>query len=264
VTARADRSRTPGGFTLIELMIAMTLGLLLVLIIAQVFLDSKAAYTSIEELSRVQENARFTMNQMGRIVRMAGYVTNPVDYANRATIFPPTAPALDALDGGGNVPDTVIVRMQGSGAGTADGSVLDCQGNEIAGGNLSVNKYYLATGSNGLTNSLFCDITGSTIVPVAPAQPVELVQNVDDLQVLYGEDTDGDLSANRYVNKSGVSNMDNVVAVRIAALFESNDAAASANDGKTYALLDASYGPINDRRMRRIYTTTITLRNRAQ
>ena len=46
------------GFTMIELMIAMTLGLFIVLVVEQVFLSSKDSYTTVEELSRLQENAR--------------------------------------------------------------------------------------------------------------------------------------------------------------------------------------------------------------
>jgi type IV pilus assembly protein PilW len=245
------------GFTLVEMMIAMALGLLLVLVIAQIFLGSKEAYKSIEEMSRLQENARFAVAQLGRVVRMAAYMTDPL--GNRATIFPAAARALDAVDGGGSASDQITVRYQGSGTPLADGSVLDCQGNAIKGGDLAVNKYYLANGANGRT-SLFCDNTGT----IGPANAVvELVPNVENMQVLFGEDTDADFAANRYVKKTDVANLDNVVSVRLALLFTTNDFVATAVDSNTYTLLDVNYDPVDDRRVRRAYATTIALRNRA-
>jgi type IV pilus assembly protein PilW len=84
------------------------------------------------------------------------------------------------------------------------------------------------------------------------------------MQVLYGEDTDGNLSANKYVHKATVGNVDNVVAVRIAVMFVSEDFAASAADLRQYPMLDATYTATGDRRMRRVFTTTVTLRNQAQ
>jgi type IV pilus assembly protein PilW len=245
------------GFTLVEMMIAMALGLFLVLVISQIFLGSKEAYKNIEEMSRLQENARFAVGQLGRVVRMAAYMTDPL--GNRAAIFPAAARAIDAVDGGGSASDQITVRYQGSGAPLADGSVLDCQGNEIKGGDLTVNKYYLANGANGRT-SLFCDNTG-TIVPATAA--VELVPNVENMQVLFGEDTDADFAANRYVKATDVANLDNVVSVRLALLLSTNDFIATTLDTNTYTLLDAAYDPVDDRRVRRVYATTITLRNRA-
>jgi type IV pilus assembly protein PilW len=247
------------GFTMVEMMVAMALGLLLVLVIAQIFIGSKEAYNSIEEMSRLQENARFAVGQLGRVVRMASFMTDPL--GNRVILFPAAARALDAVDGGGPASDQLTVRYQGSGAPAADGTVLDCRGNQIKGGDLAVNRYYLANGANGRT-SFFCDNTG-TVGP-ATTGPIELVPNVENMQVLLGEDTNADFAADRYVTTAGVANLDNVVSVRIALLLTTNDFIATALDTNTYAILDATYDPVDDRRVRRVYSTTVTLRNRAQ
>lgn len=61
------------GFTLIELMVAMAIGAALMVGVAQVFTSSKAAYRVTENLSRIQENGRFAMDDMSWYVRMAGY-----------------------------------------------------------------------------------------------------------------------------------------------------------------------------------------------
>jgi len=248
------------GFTIVELMVAMALGLVIVLVIAQVFVSSKQSYTTTEEMSRLQEDARYGLGQMSRVVRMAGYISNPLDAANLATIYPSTARAIDGAEGAAGANDTLTVRFQGSGA-TADGSVLDCVGNEIAAGNKAVNYYYIATGANG-HSSLFCDNTG-TVGP-ATTGPVELVPNVEAMQILYGVDTDGDYAANYYVTRDLVANPDQIVSARIGILFASNDFVASALDTSSHSVLDASTAAPNDRRLRRVYTTTVTLRNRTQ
>jgi type IV pilus assembly protein PilW len=61
------------GLTLIELMIAITIGLILVLGLIQVFSASRAAYQLSQGIARNQENARFALDFMQRDIRMAGH-----------------------------------------------------------------------------------------------------------------------------------------------------------------------------------------------
>ena len=80
---------------------------------------------------------------------------------------------------------------------------------------------------------------------------VEMIEGVENMQILYGEDTDNNKTANRYVasDTAGLV-MNNVVSVRLTLTLrtiEDNVAGVTAN---------------GDRRIRRTYTTTITIRNR--
>lgn len=61
------------GVSLIELMIALVIGLVLMLGIVQVFAASKSAYRLSEGLARTQENARFAIDYLQRDIRMAGH-----------------------------------------------------------------------------------------------------------------------------------------------------------------------------------------------
>ncbi|MBB5882872.1 type IV pilus assembly protein PilW [Xanthomonas arboricola] len=61
------------GVSLIELMIALVIGLVLMLGILQVFAASKTAYRLSEGLARTQENARFAIDYLQRDIRMAGH-----------------------------------------------------------------------------------------------------------------------------------------------------------------------------------------------
>ena len=64
------------GFTLVETMIAMTIGLILLAAVAQVFATRRATYQFTDGLSRVHENGRFGMHFLTWDAHMAGLVTD--------------------------------------------------------------------------------------------------------------------------------------------------------------------------------------------
>lgn len=67
--ARINSSIGRKGVSLIELMIAMVLGLLLLGAVIQLFVGSKVTYTSNEAVARIQENGRFSMQLLQREFR---------------------------------------------------------------------------------------------------------------------------------------------------------------------------------------------------
>jgi len=96
--------------------------------------------------------------------------------------------------------------------------------------------------------------------------PLELVDGVDGMQILYGITTNTDTSANQYltaVNVNAGNLWGSVVSVRIALLLRTVSTVTRQPDINVYNLLGVIYGPFNDLRLRRIFTTTITLRNRS-
>lgn len=62
------------GFSLIELMIAMTIGLVILAAVVQIFIRSHATSQLDEGMSRIQESARFAMDFLSKDIRMAGYM----------------------------------------------------------------------------------------------------------------------------------------------------------------------------------------------
>ncbi len=84
------------GLSLIELMVAMALGLLLMTGVVSVFISAKQSYTHQDATSQIQENARFALEMMTREMRMVGYggcsdsvsVANTLDsYSGLATDY---------------------------------------------------------------------------------------------------------------------------------------------------------------------------------
>lgn len=62
------------GLSLIELMISITLGLILLTGVMQMFLSSRAVFSTQQGMSRIQESGRLAMEFVSRDVRMAGYM----------------------------------------------------------------------------------------------------------------------------------------------------------------------------------------------
>lgn len=69
------------GVSLIELLVALAIGLFLIFGITQVYLDSKQAYTVNDAVARLQETARYAMSVMEPDIRMAnswGLMNDPI------------------------------------------------------------------------------------------------------------------------------------------------------------------------------------------
>jgi type IV pilus assembly protein PilW len=72
-TSRSFSRQSWRGFSLVELLIGMAVGLALVLVISYAYLGSKQTFRLQDTLSRMQENARFVFETLGFDVRMAGF-----------------------------------------------------------------------------------------------------------------------------------------------------------------------------------------------
>lgn len=71
---RAKRSLLQNGFTLVELMVAMVVGLILMAGVLQIYLSSKQSDRVLTAEARMQENGRFAMHFLVHDLRMAGYM----------------------------------------------------------------------------------------------------------------------------------------------------------------------------------------------
>lgn len=65
------------GLSLIELMVAITLGLLLTAAVIQAFLSSRGVFRMQDAMSRTQENGRFAVSFLTQDIRMAGFMGCP-------------------------------------------------------------------------------------------------------------------------------------------------------------------------------------------
>ena len=95
-TPRLRKLYSQSGFTLVELMVALVLGLILTGGVINIYISSKQTYRMQDNQSRLQENGRFALQFLTKDLRMAGYMgcntlatITPNIIANAA---PPPAP----------------------------------------------------------------------------------------------------------------------------------------------------------------------------
>lgn len=90
--------------------------------------------------------------------------------------------------------------------------------------------------------------------------PQELIEGVENLQILFGVDSDGDQYPNQYLSADNVLDFDDVVAVRVMLLVRSIDDNVT-DTPQTYTYNGATV-TANDRRLRQTFSATVALRNR--
>lgn len=323
------------GFTLVELMIAITLGFIVVGAVGSLYLSARQSFRTTDNMSRMQENARLAIETLARDVRMAGYVgcgnlqnatvttianapvpnlspanaINGDDFVSPTTAYLGTAitrsagdtvSIMGAFGGGvsltGNLSTSnAQIHIAGNPLDFKVGDVLMVSGCTNAdifrpttvsnGGGISINMVHgnstntgNRVGTYGVDGQVFkmerytyfigTNTFGkralyrtNTVTGVA-TNPQELIEDVSDMQIEYGRDTNADGSADTYSNATGVgTNWQQVVSARISLLLASPEDNVVTSP-QTYSYNGASV-TAGDKRLYQVLTSTIALRNRA-
>ena len=141
------------------------------------------------------------------------------------------------------------------------------------------NVYYIRPCSDRGTNSV-CDANDDNGNPIptlvrlslvtGPAmQATPLVEGIESMQFTYGVDTDSppDGNADRYVaagtlnTGATIPNWRQVVSVRLDLLVRSLQQEGGYNNDLTYTIGNVTFGPANDMYRRKVYSSTVHLRN---
>lgn len=276
------------GFSLIELLIAMAIGIIVLVVISDSYVSGMFVHNRQSEELRVHESARFASELLARSIRRSGYrntwegkpsnsgkpqefcATLPTgsQMAGRtapATIDPAAANMAGTAVAVANASDVIRVRGYGedNAAGTAaDGSVLDCLGNAIRRGQLVEETLYVANdNTNNGEPALYCRTSfgGGSAAPLIPG--------VERLKILYGEDTDDDGTINRYVDFSQLTpgtGPDNVREVMVSMIVRSPDPInrqLTPMTNNQFSQLGSTFVAPEDNRLRRVYSTSVAVRN---
>lgn len=253
------------GLSLVELLIAMALGLVLMLGVVSIFISSKRTYSVVTAQSQAQENGRVVKYFLGRSLRQAGYWDDPKAARNFASegvfgqdevVHVTDNDSTDAavLDG----TDTISVRFNGS----ADGAISDCLGRTPGADEFVINRYYVAPASGtALVPRLMCQsqlLNAAGTVTATQTQP--LIVGVEDLQVEVGENLAS--GKQQYKKASDVTDWASVKSVRVAILTTSNQDTAGEENTRTYNLIGGETATASgDSRVRQVHRDTVYLRN---
>lgn len=268
---------TPAGLALIELLIAMALGITLVSAVLQFMIANNNTYKLNGDISRIQENGRIALDVLVRDLQMAGY-RQPKTAGGRIPHFflrrcnntaanadqPADDNAIDAclLEGGGNRSDRIAIQLDPP---PDDGTETDCLGNtHLPSHSILVNVYTIAR-NNGIS-SLYCrGYDASDERWLGPsAQP--LVDGIDSLQILYGvaASSDAPNSVTKYISGDSLGDDDwsNIRAAKVAILVSNGTINAFGEQReRRYRLLDSDILAFDDRQLRRIFSTTVKFNN---
>ncbi len=293
-----------GGFSMVELMIAMVISLILMAGVIQIFSGSKQSYTMQEGTSRLQENARFALGRLTHDIGAAGYLgcldsanpvrpfTNDLTQQTAASGYDFATPLFGTEGTGPNGSDTISISKASGTTGiqltaamdepvsdlqldTADAAyatleqfdilaVGDCgtasvfmitndptgsggviqhlsgvtasSGPNSGQSNISgdLGAVYGADGASvaaayrvGTTTYRLCNSisgTGTSLFLDTCTAANELVEGVQDMQFVYGVDTDTVAGPDQYLDAGQVTaanRWNNVVSVRMTLTFDS-------------------------------------------
>jgi type IV pilus assembly protein PilW len=307
------------GFSLIELMIAIPLGLLVMFAILKIFTANVNGVNLQNSYARVQENGRMSVGMLARDIRVADYwgcindisaITNNLNTTDEdydATLIPSGQQSvsgqndvlLTTIAGISVIDDTDTLTLWSSTGfsnskmetpymtaisssisistdnGITQGDMLvisDCEKadlftNTSANTDLTgtVEHSTSSTGAGNVDNasSDFTELYDGTAQLLKPYVKTyfigqnsagssslyrsfngtanELVRGMTDLQLIYGEDTSGNGSADTFVDASLVTDMDNVSSIRLQLVSDNGTGSSS---------------------LERTYTVTVNIRNR--
>lgn len=182
------RAIRQSGLTLVEILVALTIGLVVLTGVVGVLIANRQTYRTSEALARMQENARFSFEILGRSIRAAG--GNPCGayklanvLKNRSTAWwADWSNAIRGFEGGNADHDSQFPQATGSGpaariAGTDAlitlASSLDT-GLPIIDHNPSAAQLKINTNAHGLKDGdivIACDTKQSAIFQITNASP---------------------------------------------------------------------------------------------
>ncbi len=360
------------GLTLVEMMVASLLAIFLAGGIIQIFVGNRVTFTFNEGVSRIQENARFSLEHIAYTSRMAGYsgcmsdsavfnnlggsanpfrddINNGIQgfNANGTSIgesfaasdvypagsttgtdwAPSLPPELLAAVPGGIVPGSDVLIVRGATGATqslvtpfadpgqlfingphdfANGEILvvaDCQkasifqltdsaaviggfnlehgnsggfspGNAVSNwpteqdyglgaevSRLQTFAFYVAPGASGRP-SLFQVRLQPVSATLTDFQAEELADGIDSMQVRYGVDADNDDDVDTWTTADAVADWTRVLSMEVTLLARSRDEYGTEVDTLVYNVGGTQFDPVDDRRLRQVFSTTIGIRNR--
>ncbi|WP_194270646.1 PilW family protein [Glaciimonas soli] len=289
------------GFTIIELMVAMVIGLVMMLFVIQLYLSISASYRLHDDNLRLHQDGRYAMQLMETNLRQAGFgnlsstdinaaLVDRTDFVdeegnpgrglrgcdhgyNKPMMSPPD---FSCSSGTGAAAFEVAYRVSDD-FDSLSGAGADCNGakaktyvlpathpaylvNKPV--HIVANLFFVATPARSKIASLYCNGNGGTI-----AQP--LLDNVENLRLLYGVAANGGSSVQQFLSAADVDalssdqlvNWRRVVSVKLC--LQIVGAKHNTTEPQHYTDCDGVDRTAKDHKLRAVLTSVTMLRNSA-
>lgn len=291
-SVKANRYSHQVGFTLIELMISLVLGLLISAAVIQVYIINTRTITVQQSASEVQDSAIFALQSLEEHFRLAN-LGNPITSISSSTDHGGIVLTQTNL-GAGNTTDAKLLTLSAStdslsNTNTASdqltiqyknvtpNDVFDCEGAKIENNTVwAVERYFvrLAAGASATATTkdlvLACDAgrvanTGGTVTGFGDNGEV-IVSAVDQFQILLG--VQSDVTQSTYMSPTtylALSDKPPITSVKFGAIVRSTTPLITSTDNDSFQLFGIAQTLKTDttrtKYYRRSYESTVLLRN---
>ena len=285
------------GFTLVELMISLVLGLLISAAAVQIYLTNARTSTMQKSGSELQDASVFGIQFLENHIRLAnlgnpdinitdatvrgGIVLTPSNIVN-ATSTPASTTVLTNSTG-----DTGWTGVSNTNVGsdqltiqftnTTGSTISDCEGDDIETNATVIERYFLraaTVATNGLV--LACDagrVTATGSINNFGGAGQEFITNVDQFKVLLGTQTIANAASSvvggqlAYISPNAYKAMGTkpaIMAVKIGMIVRGSTAIVGADGRSTFSVLgntNTLKSGVDTKRVRTTYESTTLLRN---
>lgn len=254
-------SNKQNGMSLVEVMVAMTIGLIILIALGYFFIGSTQINRTTDDVSRMQESGRNALELMGRSIRQAGY-RRVIDQSFGGDSTSGSNYGAKVIDGENGVvatnaandaPDKIIVKYDAQ-----EGGDVNCKGEDVAANTSGTPTMVTATFAlrdGALTCSAKGDGTDWVIV----------VDNIENMQISYmidiGDNFKKDQIVDAVTTSPTVDQFKQVAAVQVTLLTRGSTPNAATNNSQTLTYNGASR-TYTDGFLRQVYSATFNVRNK--
>ncbi|HFC93249.1 MAG TPA: hypothetical protein ENJ51_10620 [Leucothrix mucor] len=281
------------GLTLVEMMIAISLGMIIILGLTGVYLSSQESSRTRNSIGNMEANARIALSSLRQIIEHAGYpsiynvplekpfhtledgvidtnikcrggteklvkLIQPGSINNKYSID-------DTSSNGGK--DRIVIKYMADNSDDDEAKITrDCLGSDVL-------PECSADPDNGMYDSMKAIVysaiyittpTGRSALQCAGSRstiPQPLAEDISAIQFLYGVNNGVATSYKTATAVEAAKEWESVISVQVAILVRSSGNVLKTKENRTFVLLDQSISR-NDKRLYRVYSTTINLPNR--
>ncbi|TNL61551.1 prepilin-type N-terminal cleavage/methylation domain-containing protein [Acinetobacter bereziniae] len=281
------------GFTLIELVVALAIGLIVSAAALQLFTGGLITTKMQEASAELQDSGVFGVDYIARDIRLAnfGNVNNPVldtTTPNGGIIFTSGDPAsgkanlqlkdvsAELLTKSGGSSETSASSDQLTIMFQAPNNMMNCEGRQVQANEYVIQRYFLRTDNNNLALACDANTPGSMAPSIAGLNDKNngevIMPRVDLVRFYIGAKVGNNFSYytieqfKKAVNGATSPNVPRVVSIRMMVLVRSKDPITNKNIDPSKESFNFPDGVVtltdkSTKYLRRLYTTNIALRN---
>lgn len=242
-----------GGLTLVELLVAVLIAAFLIMGLVQIVMAARGSFQLQENQAEVQENGRYAVSTLGKLIRQTGYSPQPWNEE-----FESAGLTSDTQDQVSSRSDRLAIRFWSNTNCYDNRNPIKDSFGEAA--------FYLRESSfdlndrNDLTHTCRYGPTEAGFITQIKRQG--FVRNVESFQALYGQDDNGDGHVDRWIRAAEWADQQQILGIRIGLLLRSTDSVVE-RSRQDFSVLDSDYTASADGRLRLLLEFTAPIKGRS-